>query len=664
MDRIRLIFGLATGVAASCAAADVSIRSLLLEMSDLDRLTRVPNPQYKTAQASSYDRASKSPTENWFANADFGQFLAVERRPGRNEYVMADLRGPGAVVRIWSANPAGNIRFYVDGQELPELVIPFAELLGGKHPDFLHPFSGSRGQGWNLYYPIPYSKSMRITLDDVEADPKRVYYHVGYRTYPAGTRVQSFSMIGVKDGAKIAERVAGMLLDPQPASSFRERVISEQKIIAPGEIMSVRTPAGSGALHRLSVRAHAPAADPQPEDLLREIEFDAEFDGELCVNSPLGDFFGIAPGFRSYQSLPFSLYEETGFMISRWVMPQKLEGRLFFTNRTTQEVQVNVEMLWTPRIWTNDSMLFKAKWRRQTLKTHPHQDWNFLTATGTGRYVGAAMFVANPTSQWWGEGDEKIYVDGEAFPSTFGTGTEDYFGYAWCSPILFQHPFHNQLRCDGPGNRGYTAVNRFHISDDIFFTRSFRFDMEIWHWADVVADFAVVAYWYQRPGGEDGFAQIPPDLFSVYVLPEPPRVKGAIEGEDLRPITHTGGTLEVQTLDDRWSNGKQIWWKDGDPRDRAAWVVESSAAGRQRLRGHFCIANDYGIIQLYWNGQKLGEPIDFYSAGLSLKLVDFGEVTIEKQNRLEAEIVGANPAAIKRHMFAIDYLLIGEPDRN
>lgn len=34
---------------------------------------------------------------------------------------------------------------------------------------------------------------------------------------------------------------------------------------------------------------------------------------------------------------------------------------------------------------------------------------------------------------WWGEGDEKLFVDGEKFPSTFGTGSEDYVGYAWAA---------------------------------------------------------------------------------------------------------------------------------------------------------------------------------------------------------------------------------------
>lgn len=38
---------------------------------------------------------------------------------------------------------------------------------------------------------------------------------------------------------------------------------------------------------------------------------------------------------------------------------------------------------------------------------------------------------------WWGEGDEKFFVDGERFPSTFGTGSEDYIGYAWAAEPPF-----------------------------------------------------------------------------------------------------------------------------------------------------------------------------------------------------------------------------------
>ena len=54
-----------------------------------------------------------------------------------------------------------------------------------------------------------------------------------------------------------------------------------------------------------------------------------------------------------------------------------------------------------------------------------------------------------PGAAWWGEGDEKIYVDGEAFPSLFGTGTEDYFGYAWSTTETFAHAYHAQTRAPG-----------------------------------------------------------------------------------------------------------------------------------------------------------------------------------------------------------------------
>ncbi len=120
-------------------------------------------------------------------------------------------------------------------------------------------------------------------------------------------------------------------------------------------------------------------------------------------------------------------------------------------------------------------------------------------------FAGVAFAIDNPVKAWWGEGDEKIYVDGETFPSHFGTGTEDYYGYAWCFPDLFTHAYHNQSRCDGPGNFGRTSINRWHILDRIPFTKDFRFDMELWHWKKCLVNLAVIDYWYAKPGGKDTF---------------------------------------------------------------------------------------------------------------------------------------------------------------
>ena len=76
----------------------VAVSLRIGEMTDLAGLAEFPQPAYTCKQFSSYDRKSKSPTEEWFANADAGQYLRVEENDGRKEFVMMDAAGPGAIV--------------------------------------------------------------------------------------------------------------------------------------------------------------------------------------------------------------------------------------------------------------------------------------------------------------------------------------------------------------------------------------------------------------------------------------------------------------------------------------------------------------------------------------------------------------------------------------
>ena len=116
-----VLFGV---IGASASAQTITVSGLLKQMSDLTWLTSRPKPYFKMAQASSYDRASTSPRDakTWFANGDAGQYLSKSDHEGITEYVMADLKGPGTVVRIWSANPDGLLRFYFDGESTPRFM--------------------------------------------------------------------------------------------------------------------------------------------------------------------------------------------------------------------------------------------------------------------------------------------------------------------------------------------------------------------------------------------------------------------------------------------------------------------------------------------------------------------------------------------------------------
>ena len=114
-----LIFVLAA-IQANAEEQVISLKSLLNELIDYDHLARWPEPAFTCKQASSYDRASKSPDDKdgWFANGDQNQWIRIEKNNGRTEKVMMDADGPGAIVRFWITSgdkKDGKIRIYLDG---------------------------------------------------------------------------------------------------------------------------------------------------------------------------------------------------------------------------------------------------------------------------------------------------------------------------------------------------------------------------------------------------------------------------------------------------------------------------------------------------------------------------------------------------------------------
>ncbi len=643
---------LATGLNIACAAESaITTATLIDDMTNLAKVAQFPSPAYTCKQFSSYDRAAKSPTENWFANGDCGQYLRVEDRGGRKEYVMMDTAGPGAIVRIWSANPAGVLRIYIDGNEKPVIEAPMADVLGGKFPGWPRPIAGEYSKGWNLYFPIPYAKSCKVTSDKGD-----FYYHVNYRTYPAGTNVESFTSDQLKTLATEIEKLSKRLASPMgDAAAMAGQGQAFELQIEPGQ-SEVTQFSGPAAVVRCVVVVDA----SDKEAALRGVIVKGTFDGQQAIEAPLGDLFGSGPGINPFESLPLGMSKD-GKMYCHWFMPFKETAEFRLENTTKIPVTVSGEIVVADYNWTDASMHFHAKWRTQfDVPTRPMIDWNYLTAKGKGVFAGVSFTIDNPVKDWWGEGDEKIYVDGETFPSHFGTGTEDYYGYAWCWPGLFVHAYHNQPRCDGPNNYGRTSVNRFHIIDRIPYTKDFKFDMELWHWNErCEVNMGVVAYWYAMPGGSDGFKPIRAEDAVVRPMPvyQVPRVAGAIEGETMR-IIKTVGTAEPQDWNDE-SNGRHLWWHAGHkPGDVLVLGFDAPKAGKYRVMAKFLKAVDYGIHQLAINGVKAGEPIDFFNNGVvPTKEIDLGSFELKQgENELSVTVIGANEKAVKSYMFGLDYI--------
>ena len=166
--------------------------------------------------------------------------------------------------------------------------------------------------------------------------------------------------------------------------------------------------------------------------------------------------------------------------------------------------------------------------------------------------------------------------------------------------------------------------------------------MELWHWKECKVNMSVISYWYAMPGASDTFKPITASdvvIRPVPEMPKPPRVAGAIEGEEMKVVS-ASGQAETQ----EWpgvSNGHQLWWKPGTQSGGEMLVTfKAPKAGKYRIFGRFLKAKDYGIVHLAFNGQKAGEPIDFYNLTVvPQKEMDLGVFELKAgDNQLKATI--------------------------
>ena len=667
-----LICALTAGLILTClslcaAERELSYVDLVERLTDMEYLATVPVPGEQCAQWSSYDRRSRYDAATgkyvgWDANGDNDGIIRKEN----GKLVFAEMEGPGCIWRIWSAAPKeGQVRIYLDGASEPAVDLPFVGYFDRKN----EPFTRSAivhtvANGWNNYTPIPYQKSCKVV-----ADPGwGAYYHFTYGTFPKGTKVPTF-----KRDLSPAELAA---LDHANATLSNCGFGAGQKhtgakswskaVTAPaGKTVAVTRLKGQQAITGIRLKLDLPPV-PAEIEVLRELALQIKWDGETTpsVWAPLGDFFGTAAGVNHYRSLPLGVGED-GWWYCNWYMPFEKEARVELVNDGKAPRNVSFELVHAPLSQPIAQLgRFHAKWHRDAfLPREPERwiDWPFLKTEGVGRFVGVMLHIWNPRGGWWGEGDEKFFVDGEKFPSTFGTGSEDYFGYAWSSPKLFQHAYHNQTHNDG-NSRGHVSVNRWQIADNVPFQKSFEGCIEKYYKNERPTLYAAWLTGMRRRGATIPIARLPLSERVGYWTPvESVKIKGAIEGERLKILGKTGGNPQEQDMTGfggQWSNDAHLWWIDAKLGDKLDLALPVKQTGKYRLGMQLTKAVDYGIVQLYLDGQKLGDPIDLYHNGVvPTGLLPMGEHDLAAgDHKLTVEIVGANAKAVKSYMFGLDYV--------
>ncbi len=377
-----------------------------------------------------------------------------------------------------------------------------------------------------------------------------------------------------------------------------------------------------------------------PSELVLRMYWDGH--AEPAVETPLGDFFACGFGRRAeVNSVPVQVQGGDSYNCF-WPMPFFTSARITITNESPRPLAA----LYYQIDYTREKDLppgtayFCAQYR-QEFPCEPGGDYliaDIDAPGGGGHYVGTVMSVRSRSPQWFGEGDEKFLIDGEAAPSIQGTGTEDYFLNAWGMERA-TFPFFGVPRVDGwladLGDTG--TMYRWHLADAVRFRESLRVTIEHAGWmsADETTtgkvegfvergdDFATVAFWYQR-GHPKRFAALPPaadrKLPVIDLIVEGSQLLATAKGE--------GGELSLQR-GAAWTGQGQLFF---DGQARGAWfevtfdVIEEES---RRLVVPITHSYDFGTYRILLDGSPVGEgAIDFYSPSVEVRPHNLGDVRL------------------------------------
>ena len=298
--------------------------------------------------------------------------------------------------------------------------------------------------------------------------------------------------------------------------------------IAPGETRIIGEVAGPGIIRHIWIAF--PSDEPYH---LKKYVLRMYWDGDPqpAVETPLGDFFGLGLGeYVVYESGPLSVGSQKALNCF-FPMPFRKSARLTVTNEGTLPLKAfyfNIE--WEKHAsLPDDTAYFYAEYRQAVPNHGVRNDWKsnsypkeinlmqnpngegnyvFFETEGRGHYVGVTLSVMQNQGDWWGEGDDMMFIDDNTKPHITGTGSEDYFLGAWCyggcglSPFGAARPVFSFQRYGNPINGGDMRgsrwmVYRFHTDMPVPFQRYFKMTIEHGHANHRSDNYYSVAYWYQ-----------------------------------------------------------------------------------------------------------------------------------------------------------------------
>ena len=383
-----------------------------------------------------------------------------------------------------------------------------------------------------------------------------------------------------------------------------------------------------------------------------------------AVEAPLGDFFAAGFGLRrEIKSVPVQVEGGDGYNCF-WPMPFHKRGKITITNESADK---NINSFYYHIDYVEEESLppdtayFCAQYR-QEFPEQPGRDYLIADIEGPGHYVGTVLTARSRSPYWFGEGDDKFYIDGEAEPSIWGTGTEDYILCAWgmneCSFSYFGCTYMD----GGASDLGVRyCLYRWHVADPIRFTKSLRVEIEHAGWitADETEsgkvegfveredDMATVAFWYQV-GQPKRYTTLPSAEERVF-----PNLDTIIGGKALKATArHAPGELILQSGYDWTGDGQLFYAPEPDcwmPQGESPFLEFDVNVEKKELRGlvlRLTHSYDYGKYQVLLDGEKLGGVRDLYAKQVEVSDHYLGSFELEPgKHTIRLECAGQNIAS-------------------
>jgi hypothetical protein len=437
--------------------------------------------------------------------------------------------------------------------------------------------------------------------------------------------------------------------------------------IPPGETLTIAELTGPGRIAHLWFTIAA--ADPHYG---RTVTLRMYWDGEEqpSVESPLGDFFAAGHGIPAVvNSLPVQVSSEGRAYNCYWPMPYRKSARITVTNDSPVH-PVNA-LFWhidgvTLANLPEKTAYFHAQYRQEFPCTSG-RDYVILDAEGAGHYVGTVLSVHANSANWFGEGDDRFFIDGETVPSLRGTGTEDYVSDAW-GFRRFRNLYYGVPIWEGSDVDDHGTAYRWHLADPVPFARSlivtiehkgvtfepllvrrdaplnvpvfrganaeekeegfayvYTFDSSTVKsgFAERFDHFSSVAFWYQV-GPAKRFAELPPGPDRL--------VRGtSVEAESVleqaEAVPPEG--LEVQH-GGHLSGGAQLFYHPPAGEEAPALTVpfEIAEEARYVLKVFLAESWDYGTWRIDLDRREVVPGVDLYAPEVGVRLQKLGLRTL------------------------------------